>query len=101
MYYDYSAKVFPFYYYTLEFINLPNYYKLFLKFVDKYIEKESNLYPNKFYDEFGRYLEEIKKCEYFLKLVRFISLYCLLICVIKLNYDNTFTIGKNYIISNM
>jgi thiamine kinase-like enzyme len=88
MNYDYSVKVFPFYEYTPDLINLPNYHKLFLKYVDRLIEKQANLNSNKFFDEFVRNLEEIKTYEYFLNLLRFISLYWLIICAIKINYDN-------------
>jgi len=88
MNYDYSVKTFPFYDYTPEMIHLPYYHKLFLKFVDKFMEKQSHLNSNKFYNELSRKLEEIKTYEYFLKLVRFISLYWLIVCTIKINYDN-------------
>jgi thiamine kinase-like enzyme len=85
--YDYNVKLFPFYEYKPELINFQNYHKIFLKFVDKFIKKQKDLNSNRVFDVFDKQFEEIKSFEYFLGLIRVISLFWMLYCAVYIDYN--------------
>jgi len=84
--YDYTIDVFPYYEYSPELIDLQAYYKIFLKFVDEFILKHQQV-SARVTEEIEKYMEEIKNFEYFLRLVRVVSLFWLSWSAVKIDFD--------------
>jgi len=85
--YDYSIKAFPFYEYTPELIDLENYHKIFLKFVEKFIKKQKDLNSTRILDVFDKQFEEIENFDFFLGLIQVISLFWMLYCAVYIDYN--------------